>query len=255
MPGSLPGVTPLARDALRMKPTKRLYVDLVRILYSLSALTCAHAGRPTRGSSTTRARIQLIRRWTTGAARRSPRRRREARALRWGAILLGPVKALGLVTLLRLTTGRGRPPSGHRYCSNSFLRKVLDADGEDGGEQECDERRPRGWRAVTGTRSVGEVVGLSGARDGVLRDGVQQPARWSIREAKRRLGHVEREDGITVAGSIYPYVDPRILVDIVHEWNFSRQQFQQIRRLIRTFSKHAGWLSDSEEEAEEEDYY
>ena len=168
-----------------------------------------------------------------------------------GALLLGPVTALGLVPLLRLTTGRGRPPSGHRYCSNSFLRKVkvLDAEGEDGGEQECDERRPRGWRAVTGTRSVGEVVGLSGARDGVLRDGVQQPARWSIREAKRRLGHVEREDGITVAGSIYPYVDPRILVDFVHKWNFSRQQFQQ----IRTFSKHAGWLSDSEEEAEEED--
>ena len=143
-----------------------------------------------------------------------------------GAILLGPVTALGLVSPLRLTTGRGRPPSGHRYCSNSFLRKVkvLDADGEDGGEQESDERRPRGWRAVTGTRSVGEVVGLSGARDGVLRDGVQQPARWSIREAKRRLGHVEREDGITVAGSIYPYVDPRILVDFVHKWNFSRQQ-------------------------------
>ena len=83
-PAHYRGVTPLARDALRMKPTKRLYVDLVRILYSLSALTCAHAGRPTRGSSTTRARIQLIRRWTTGAARRSPRRRREARALRWG---------------------------------------------------------------------------------------------------------------------------------------------------------------------------
>ena len=149
-----------------------------------------------------------------------------------GAILPGPVTALGLVTLLRLTAGRVRPPSGHRYCSNSFFRKVkvLDAEGEDGGEQECDERRPRGWR--------------------VLRDGVQQPARWSIREAKRRLGHVEREDGITVAGSIYPYVDPRILVDLVHKWNFSRQQFQQ----IRTFSKHAGWLSDSEEEAEEEDY-
>ena len=84
----------------------------------------------------------------------------------------------------------------------------------------------------------------------MLRDGVQQPARWSIREAKRRLGHVEREDGITVAGSIYPHVDPRILVDFVHKWNFSRQQFQQ----IRTFSKHAGWLSVSEEEAEEEDY-
>ena len=49
-------------------------------------------------------------------------------------------------------------------------------EGEDGGEQESDERRPRGWRAVTGTRSVGEVVGLSGTRDGVLRDGVQQPA-------------------------------------------------------------------------------
>ena len=29
-------------------------------------------------------------------------------------------------------------------------------EGEDGGEQESDERRPRGWRAVTGTRSVGE---------------------------------------------------------------------------------------------------
>ena len=58
------------------------------------------------------------------------------------------------------------------------------------------------------------------------------------------------EDGITVAGSMYPYVDPRILVDFVHKWNFSRQQFQQ----IRTFSKHAGWLSDSEEEVEEEDY-
>ena len=121
MPGSLPGVTPLARDALRMKPTKRLYVDLVRILYSLSALTCAHAGRPTRGSSTTRARIQLIRRWTTGAARRSPRRPREARMASSGSLLLGPMTALGLVSLLRLTTGRGRPPSGHRYCSNSFF--------------------------------------------------------------------------------------------------------------------------------------
>ena len=158
-----------------------------------------------------------------------------------GAILLGPVTALGRVPLLRLTTGRGRPPSGHRYCSNSFLRKVLDADGEDGGEQECDERRPRGWRAVTGTRSVGEVVGLSGARDGVLRDGVQQPARWSIREAKRRLGHVEREDGITVAGSIYPYVDPRILVDFVHKWNFSRTRKRRPKKRIinRTSLAHS----------------
>ena len=149
MPGSLPGVTPLARDALRMKPTKRLYVDLVRILYSLSALTCAHAGRPTRGSSTTRARIQLIRRWTTGAARRSPRRRREARALRWGAILLGPVKALGLVTLLRLTTGRGRPPSGHRYCSNSFFKesKGTTRCGRRGRRRAGVRRTPAAWLA------------------------------------------------------------------------------------------------------------
>ena len=101
---------------------------------------------------------------------------------------------------------------------------------------------------VAGAPSLGHEA--SGRSDGVLRDGVQQPARWSIREAKRRLGHVEREDGITAAGSIYPYVDPRILVDFVHKWNFPRQQFQQ----IRTFSKHAGWLSVSEEEAEEEDY-
>ena len=189
MPGSLPGVTPLARDALRMKPTKRLCFFPFATDASLvgsDARRPAAGQSPTRGSSTTRARIRPTRRWTMAAARRSPRRPREARMASSGSLLLGPMTALGLVTLLRLTTRRGRPPSGHRYCSNSFLRKVLDADGEDGGEQECDERRPRGWRAVTGTRSVGEVVGLSGARDGALRDGVQQPARWSIREAKRR---------------------------------------------------------------------
>ena len=164
MPGSLPWGDPSRTRCFENEayeaPFLFWFAEDSRVA---SALTCAHAGRPTRGSSTTRARIQLIRRWTTGAARRSPRRPREARMASSGSLLLGPMTALGLVSLLRLTTGRGRPPSGHRYCSNSFLRKVkvLDADGEDGGEQESDERRPRGWRAVTGTRSVGEVVGLS----------------------------------------------------------------------------------------------
>ena len=165
-PAHYRGVTPLARDALRMKPTKRLYVDLVRILRSLSALTCAHAGRPTRGSSTTRARTRPTRRWTTGAARRSPRRRREARMASWGAILLGPVTALGLVTLLRLTAGRVRPPSGHRYRAIRFLRKVkVDAEGEDGGEQGA-TNAGRVAGAPSRVHGVGEVVGLSGARDG-----------------------------------------------------------------------------------------
>ena len=67
--------------------------------------------------------------------------------------------------------------------------------------------------------------------------------KWSFWEAKRRLGHNE-DPGKTRAETVFPYVDPRILVDFVHKWKFSRQQFQQ----IRTFSKHAGWLSDSEEE-------
>ena len=148
-PAHYRGVTPLARDALRMKPTKRLYVDLVRILYSLSALTCAHAGRPTRGSSTTRARTRPTRRSTTAAARRSPRRRREARALRWGAILLGPVTALGLVSLLRLTAGRVRPPSGHRYCSNSFFKesKGTTRCGRRGRRRAGVRRTPAAWLA------------------------------------------------------------------------------------------------------------
>ena len=42
-----------------------------------------------------------------------------------GSLLLGPMTALGLVSLLRLTTGRGRPPSGHRYCSNSFFSTIV----------------------------------------------------------------------------------------------------------------------------------
>lgn len=148
-PAHYRGVTPLARDALRMKPTKRLYVDLVRILYSLSALTCAHAGRPTRGSSTTRARTRPTRRSTTAAARRSPRPRREARMASSGSLLLGPVTALGLVPLLRLTTGRGRPPSGHRYCSNSFLRKVTLGTrcGRRGRRRAGVRRTPAAWLA------------------------------------------------------------------------------------------------------------
>ena len=48
-------------------------------------------------------------------------------------------------------------------------------EGEDGERAGVDERRPRGWRAVTGTRGVGEVVGLSGTRDGVLRDARSSP--------------------------------------------------------------------------------
>ena len=148
-PAHYRGVTPLARDALRMKATKRLYVDLVCILYSLSALTCAHVGRPTRGSSTTRARIQLIRRWTMAAARRSPRRPREARMASSGSLLLGPVTALGLVPLLRLTAGRVRPPSGHRYCSNSFLRKVTLGTrcGRRGRRRAGVRRTPAAWLA------------------------------------------------------------------------------------------------------------
>ena len=150
-----------------------------------------------------------------------------------GAILLGPVTALGLVTLLRLTAGRVRPPSGHRYCSNSFLRKVkvLDAEGEDGGEQECDERRPRGWRAVTGTRSVGEVVGLSGARDGAPAFGAVLPP--LVNSELNADEHVERRMGLPLRCQ-YPYVDPRILVDLCTNGIF-HGQFQQ----IRTFSKHA----------------
>ena len=84
------------------------------------------AGRPeTRGSSTTRARTRPTRRSTTAAARRSPRRRHEARMASSGSLLLGPMTALGLVSLLRLTAGRVRPPSGHRYCSNSFFSTIV----------------------------------------------------------------------------------------------------------------------------------
>ena len=151
-PAHYRGVTPLARDALRMKPTKCLCFFPFATDASLvgsDARRPAAGQSPTRGSSTTRARIQLIRRWTTGAARRSPRRRREARALRWGAILLGPVKALGLVTLLRLTTGRGRPPSGHRYCSNSFFKesKGTTRCGRRGRRRAGVRRTPAAWLA------------------------------------------------------------------------------------------------------------
>ena len=123
-PAHYRGVTPLARDALRMKPTKRLCFFPFATDASLvgsDARRPAAGQSPTRGSSTTRARTRPTRRSTTAAARRSPRRPREARMASSGSLLLGPMTALGLVPLLRLTTGRDRPPSGHRYCSNSFF--------------------------------------------------------------------------------------------------------------------------------------
>ena len=48
-----------------------------------------------------------------------------------GSLLLGPMTALGLVPLLRLTAGRVRPPSGHRYCSNSFFSTIERTGRED----------------------------------------------------------------------------------------------------------------------------
>ena len=118
-PAHYRGVTPLARDALRMKPTKRL---------------CFFRSRPTRRSlALTRAVPPQVKVRPVGLRRRGRGLGRHAAGQReWdarvrlglcggGAILLGPVTALGLVSLLRLTTGRGRPPSGHRYCSNSFF--------------------------------------------------------------------------------------------------------------------------------------
>ena len=118
------------------------------------------------------------------------------------------------------------------------------------------------WRPITLSRNTHSKRAL-------YRE-VNDMATWSIREAKRRLGHVKWEYGtakarsdskrsgvylstgkksLTKTRTIYPYVDPRILVDFVHKWGFSRQQFQK----IRTFSDNAGWLSDSEEEPEQED--
>ena len=127
-PAHYRGVTPLARDALRMKPTKRLCFFPFATDASLvgsDARRPAAGQSPTRGSSTTRARTRPTRRSTTAAARRSPRRPREARMASSGSLLLGPMTALGLVSLLRLTAGRVRPPSGHRYCSNSFFSTIV----------------------------------------------------------------------------------------------------------------------------------
>ena len=47
--------------------------------------------------------------------------------------------------------------------------------------------------------------------------------------------------------TIYPYVDPRVLVDFVHKWGFSRRQFKD----LRCFCDYAEWLSDSEDEPDE----
>ena len=152
MPGSLPGVTPLARDALRMKPTKRL---------------CFFRSRPTRRSlALTRAVPPQVKVRPVGLRRRGRGLGRHA-AGQWprhagardagvrlglrggGAILLGPVTALGLVPLLRLTTGRGRPPSGHRYCSNSFFKesKGTTRCGRRGRRRAGVRRTPAAWLA------------------------------------------------------------------------------------------------------------
>ena len=149
MPGSLPGVTPLARDALRMKPTKRLCFFPFATDASLvgsDARRPAAGQSPTRGSSTTRARTRPTRRWTMAAARRSPRRPREARMASSGSLLLGPMTALGLVSLLRLTAGRVRPPSGHRYCSNSFFKESKGRCGRRGRRAGV-RRTPAAWLA------------------------------------------------------------------------------------------------------------
>ena len=148
-PAHYRGVTPLARDALRMKPTKRLCFFPFATDASLVGSDARRpaAGRPeTRGSSTTRARTRPTRRWTTGVGRRSPRRPREARMASSGSLLLGPMTALGLVPLLRLTTGRDRPPSGHRYCSNSFFKE---SEGRCGrrGRRAGVRRTPAAWLA------------------------------------------------------------------------------------------------------------
>lgn len=149
MPGSLPWGDPSRTRCFENEayeaPFLFWFAEDSRVA---SALTCAHAGRPTRGSSTTRARTRPTRRWTMAAARRSPRRPREARMASSGSLLLGPMTALGLVPLLRLTTGRGRPPSGHRYCSNSFFKESKGTRcGRRGRRRAGVRRTPAAWLA------------------------------------------------------------------------------------------------------------
>ena len=124
MPGSLPWGDPSRTRCLENEayeaPLRRFGSHMTRVALALTFIPAAGQS-PTRGSSTTRARTRPTRRWTTGVGRRSPRRPREARMASSGSLLLGPMTALGLVSLLRLTAGRVRPPSGHRYCSNSFF--------------------------------------------------------------------------------------------------------------------------------------
>ena len=92
------------------------------------------------------------------------------------------------------------------------------------------------------------TTGRSTLRDSALYNEVRKEMRFAICEAKRRLGHVELQGGDCFAGrTIYPYVDPRVLVDFVHKWGFSRRQFKD----LRCFCDYAEWLSDSEDEPDD----
>ena len=92
------------------------------------------------------------------------------------------------------------------------------------------------------------TTGRSTLRYSALYNEVRKEIRFAFCEAKRRLGHVELQGGDCFAGrTIYPYVDPRVLVDFVHKWGFSRRQFKD----LRCFCDHAEWLSDSEDEPDD----
>ena len=92
------------------------------------------------------------------------------------------------------------------------------------------------------------TTGRSTLRDSALYNEVRKEMRFAICEAKRRLGHVELQGGDRFGGNtIYPYVDPRVLVDFVHKWGFSRSQFKD----LRCFCDYAEWLSDSEDEPDD----
>ena len=95
------------------------------------------------------------------------------------------------------------------------------------------------------------TTGRSTLRYSALYNEVRKEMRFAICEAKRRLGHVElqgSEGNLRFNGrTIYPYVDPRVLVDFVHKWGFSRRQFKD----LRCFCDYAEWLSDSEDEPDD----
>ena len=150
MPGSLPWGDPSRTRCFENEayeaPLRRFGSHMTRVALALTFVPAAGQS-PTRGSSTTRARTRPTRRWTMAAARRSPRRPREARMASSGSLLLGPMTALGLVPLLRLTTGRDRPPSGHRYCSNSFFKESEGSRCGRRGRRAGVRRTPAAWLA------------------------------------------------------------------------------------------------------------